>query len=104
MYAFHTSDLGTAPILVFDPLIYLYTFVLGTLSLLSSFFDRDGSIQHGFARLWSILILKTSFVRVQARAPFAHEAPQAGLGACTPARGHGRSGAAGAAAAGRQRE
>jgi 1-acyl-sn-glycerol-3-phosphate acyltransferase len=52
-------------ILVFDPLIYLYTFVLGSLSLLSSFFDRDGGIQHGFARLWSYLILKTSLVRVR---------------------------------------
>ena len=47
--------------LFFDPLIYLYTIVLGTLSLLSSFFDRDGSIQHGFARTWSWLILKTIF-------------------------------------------
>jgi 1-acyl-sn-glycerol-3-phosphate acyltransferase len=42
-----------------NPLIYLYTTVLGTLSLLSSFFDRSGSIQHGFARLWSRLILRT---------------------------------------------
>lgn len=43
----------------FNPLIYLYTMVLGTLSLLSSFFDRDGHIQHGFARLWSRMILGT---------------------------------------------
>lgn len=47
--------------LFFDPLIYLYTIVLGTLSLLSSFFDRHGRIQHGFARFWSWLILKTIF-------------------------------------------
>jgi 1-acyl-sn-glycerol-3-phosphate acyltransferase len=47
-------------VLVRDPLIYVYTVVLGTLSLLSSFFDRTGKIQHGFARLWSWLILKTS--------------------------------------------
>ena len=52
-------------ILVFDLLIYLYTFVMGTLSLLSSFFDRDGGIQHGFARAWSQMILKTSLVRVR---------------------------------------
>lgn len=45
--------------LFFDPLIYLYTVVMGTLSLLSSFIDRDGSIQHWFARSWSWLILKT---------------------------------------------
>ena len=43
-----------------NPLIYLYTAVLGTLSLLSSFFDRGGRVQHGFARLWSWLILRTS--------------------------------------------
>src|SRR5208282_3242705 len=43
-----------------NPLIYLYTAILGTLSLLSSFFDRSGRIQHGFARLWSWLILRTS--------------------------------------------
>lgn len=46
--------------LLFNPLIWLYTIVLGTCSLLSSFFDRSGRIQHGFARLWSLLILKTS--------------------------------------------
>jgi 1-acyl-sn-glycerol-3-phosphate acyltransferase len=43
-----------------NPLIYLYTVILGTLSLLSSFFDRSGRMQHGFARLWSWLILRTS--------------------------------------------
>jgi 1-acyl-sn-glycerol-3-phosphate acyltransferase len=46
-------------IFVFDVLIYIYTVVLGTLSLLSSLFDREGRIQHGFARLWSWLILHT---------------------------------------------
>jgi len=50
--------------LFIDPLIYMYTVVLGTLSLLSSFFDKDGNIQHGFARLWSTLILKTAFCPV----------------------------------------
>lgn len=46
--------------LFLNPLIYFYTFVCGTLSLLSSFFDREGRIQHGFARLWSRMILGTS--------------------------------------------
>jgi 1-acyl-sn-glycerol-3-phosphate acyltransferase len=49
-----------ASYLVRNPLIYFYTVLLGTLSLLSSFFDRSGSIQHNFARLWSWLILRTS--------------------------------------------
>jgi 1-acyl-sn-glycerol-3-phosphate acyltransferase len=45
--------------LIWDPLIWLYTIVLGALSLLSSFFDKSGRIQHGFARLWAKIILAT---------------------------------------------
>lgn len=52
-------------IFVFDPLIYIYTMVLGTLSLLSSFFDRQGRIQHWFARAWSWLILRTCMCPVE---------------------------------------
>jgi 1-acyl-sn-glycerol-3-phosphate acyltransferase len=37
----------------------MYTIVLGGLSLLSSFFDRKGDIQHGFARVWAKVILGT---------------------------------------------
>jgi 1-acyl-sn-glycerol-3-phosphate acyltransferase len=44
---------------IFDPLIWFYTIVLGGLSLISSLFDRDGGVQHGFARLWSRIILGT---------------------------------------------
>jgi 1-acyl-sn-glycerol-3-phosphate acyltransferase len=51
-------------ILIFDPLIWLYTLILASLSLLSSVFDRSGSVQHGFARLWSWLILKTAMCPV----------------------------------------
>jgi 1-acyl-sn-glycerol-3-phosphate acyltransferase len=47
--------------LVLDPLIWLYTLLLGPASLTCSLFDRSGRIQHGFARLWSRLILKTIF-------------------------------------------
>lgn len=46
--------------LILNPLIYLYTAVLGTLSLLASLFDGSGWIQHFFAHIWSWLILKTS--------------------------------------------
>jgi 1-acyl-sn-glycerol-3-phosphate acyltransferase len=52
-------------ILVLDPLIWLYTMVLASLSLLSSFFDRSGRVQHGFARLWSRMILKTAMCPLQ---------------------------------------
>jgi len=50
---------------IFVPLIYLYTGVMGTLSLLSSFFDHEGRVQHWFARTWARMILKTAFVRVR---------------------------------------
>lgn len=43
-----------------NPLIWSYTAVLGTCSLASSFADPAGRLQHGFARIWSWLILRTS--------------------------------------------
>ncbi len=46
---------------IFDPLIWAYTLVLGTISLACSLFDRGGRIQHNLARLWSRLIMKTIF-------------------------------------------
>jgi len=45
--------------LIFDPLIWLYTVIMGTLSLLASLVDRDGRIQQWFAVTWSKMILKT---------------------------------------------
>ena len=47
-----------------DLLIYLYTAVCGTFSLCGSFFDARGRWQHGCARTWSWLILKTSRVHL----------------------------------------
>jgi 1-acyl-sn-glycerol-3-phosphate acyltransferase len=44
---------------IFNPLIWAYTLVLGTISLAYSVFDRSGRIQHDLARLWSLLIMKT---------------------------------------------
>lgn len=49
---------------VYVPVVYLYTFMMGTLSLLSSFFDRGGRIQHWFAKTWSRMILATISVKV----------------------------------------
>jgi 1-acyl-sn-glycerol-3-phosphate acyltransferase len=46
---------------VLDPLIWAYTLVLGTISLLCSLFDRSGRVQHNLARAWSWLIMKTIF-------------------------------------------
>jgi len=53
--------------LIFDPLLWLYTIVMGTLSLLSSLFDRDGRIQQWFAVTWSKMILKTIGVPLAVR-------------------------------------
>lgn len=47
------------------PVIYFYTFVMGSLSLLSSLFDHDGRVQHWFARTWSRMILRTASIKVQ---------------------------------------
>ena len=47
-----------------DLLIYLYTAVCGTFSICGSFFDAHGRWQHGCARTWSWLILKTSRVHL----------------------------------------
>lgn len=47
--------------LILDPLIWFYTLAIGPLSMIGGFFDRDGSIMHGFAHVWSWLIVKTLF-------------------------------------------
>jgi len=47
------------------PAVSVYTVVLGTASLVSSFFDRRGDFGHKCARAWAWLILKTSGVQVE---------------------------------------
>ena len=51
-------------VLYLIPAVSLYTIVLGTISLLSSVFDRSGDFGHKCARAWARLILKTTGVRV----------------------------------------
>ncbi len=51
-------------LLVTNNLIYLYTAVMGTLSLTGSLFDARGRWQHWCARTWSRLILLTSRIVV----------------------------------------
>jgi 1-acyl-sn-glycerol-3-phosphate acyltransferase len=46
------------------PLISVYTIVLGTLSILSTFVDRNGHAAHWCARAWSWMILATTGVAV----------------------------------------
>lgn len=51
--------------LILDPLIFLYTAVLGAISLTASLFEKSGRTQHKMAVAWSWLILKTSMSPVQ---------------------------------------
>jgi 1-acyl-sn-glycerol-3-phosphate acyltransferase len=44
---------------ILAPLIWAYTIILGTISLLCSVVDRNGRMQHSLARFWSWLIMKT---------------------------------------------
>jgi 1-acyl-sn-glycerol-3-phosphate acyltransferase len=63
---------------ILAPLIWVYTVVLGTISLICSMFDRDGSTQHKFARLWSKLVMKTilSPVKVTGTTGFDNSKPK----------------------------
>src|SRR5437867_11462358 len=62
---FLTHKLSYARSLFFTaPLIFLYTAIMGSISVVSSLLDSRGRVQHGCARLWSRLILWTSGVRV----------------------------------------
>lgn len=51
-------------LLVTAPLIFLYTGVMGTLSLASSVFDASGRVQHACSRIWARMILWTSRVKL----------------------------------------
>jgi len=44
---------------ILNPLIWMYTLLLGLLAIPFGAFDRAGRRLHGFARLWSLLIMKT---------------------------------------------
>ena len=48
------------------PLIVLSTIVMGTISLVASFFDRTGNSQHRLARIWGKSLLAASLIRVRA--------------------------------------
>ena len=50
---------------VLDPLIWLYTVVMGVTATLVSFFGDKERILHNFARAWSWLIMKTIFSPVK---------------------------------------
>jgi 1-acyl-sn-glycerol-3-phosphate acyltransferase len=51
--------------LILDPLIWLYTLILGVLALPGGLFDRSGRRLHWFSWAWSWLIMKTIFSPVK---------------------------------------
>jgi 1-acyl-sn-glycerol-3-phosphate acyltransferase len=51
--------------LILDPLIWLYTFVMGLVALPGGLFDRTGRRLHWFSRAWSWLIMETIFSPVK---------------------------------------
>ena len=65
-----TADAGIPPfhwwrtVFFLIPLIAIYTIGLGSISIVSSLFDRSGDVGHWCARAWSRLILGTTGVRV----------------------------------------
>jgi 1-acyl-sn-glycerol-3-phosphate acyltransferase len=67
---------------ILDPLIWFSTIVLGSISLVASFFDRNGRVQHDLARFWSWLVIKiilspvTVTGKAAARAPWADGKPR----------------------------
>jgi 1-acyl-sn-glycerol-3-phosphate acyltransferase len=51
--------------LIIDPLIWLYTMVMGIIALPGGMFDRSGRRLHWFSKAWSWLIMKTVFSPVK---------------------------------------
>ena len=47
------------------PMIVLCTILMGSLSLIDSFFDRTGNSQHRIARIWARMLLAVSCMRVR---------------------------------------
>jgi 1-acyl-sn-glycerol-3-phosphate acyltransferase len=57
------------------PLIYLYTFVMGSLSLIISLYDPAGRRQHWCARTWCRMIALTAGARVRVHGALEHIQP-----------------------------
>jgi 1-acyl-sn-glycerol-3-phosphate acyltransferase len=54
-------------LLITAPLIFLYTAIMGSLSVASSLIDSTGRIQHACSRMWARMILWTARVRLRVR-------------------------------------
>src|SRR5262249_41838003 len=69
------------------PLIFLYTGIMGSISLASSLIDSSGKIQHSCARIWSRLILWTAGIRVKVEG-LDHLQPNASYVLCANHQSH----------------
>ena len=49
----------------YTPLIVICTVILGTITLITSLFDKNGDMQHSLAQFWAKVLLKVSFIRVR---------------------------------------
>src|SRR5215470_12630320 len=54
-------------LLITAPLIFLYTGIMGSISVASSLADARGGMQHGCSRIWAKMILLTSGIKVNVR-------------------------------------
>jgi 1-acyl-sn-glycerol-3-phosphate acyltransferase len=61
----HPSFLNYLHSIIAIPLIYLYTIVMGSLSLILSLYDPVGKRQHWCARTWCRMIARTAGARVR---------------------------------------
>src|SRR6185436_5082010 len=52
-------------LLITAPLIFLYTGIMGSISVISSLIDSRGRVQHACSRIWARMILWTSRVRIR---------------------------------------
>jgi len=59
---------------ILDPLIWLYTLVMGLLAIPGGWFDRDGRRLHWFSYAWSWLIMKTILSPVTVTGPSSSSA------------------------------
>src|SRR5215470_14142630 len=55
----------TRSLVITAPLIFLYTAIMGTISVASSIFDARGRVQHACSRIWARMILWTSGVKLR---------------------------------------
>src|SRR5262245_36032639 len=52
-------------LLITDPIIIVATIIMGSISLIASLFDSEGTLQHEISQMWSRMLLKVSGVKMR---------------------------------------